>query len=83
MGPAVTDDTSGWTAFFVREEDQVGIYDIYDNQDEWVAQCRFDRRRAKDVYVLFARDSDKSQPLKEIKGRDEWREWLVAHQGNL
>jgi hypothetical protein len=79
----MTDPTGSWTAFFVREEDHIGIYDIYNDEDEWVAQCRFNRRRGTDVYVLFARDSHKSDPLKEIKGRQEWREWLVAHQGNL
>ena len=73
----------GWKAFFVHEVDHVGVYDIYDQGDEWVAQVRFNRRRGADVYVLFAREDHKADPLKEIKSRQEWREWLVSHQGNL
>jgi hypothetical protein len=75
--------TEGWTAFFVKEEAAVGIYDIYDAADEWVAQVRFNRRKGTDVYVLFARENDKGAPLKEIASRDAWRKWLVEHQGNL
>jgi len=79
----MTGSTDGWKAFFVKEEANVGVYDIYDEHDEWVAQCRFNRRRGTDVYVLFARDSSKSEPLQEIKGRDEWRYWLQQHQANM
>jgi len=79
----VKDPLADWKAFFVREEANVGIYDIYNDADEWVAQCRFDRRRGADVYLLLARDNLKGKPLEEIKGRDQWRRWLQLHQGNL
>lgn len=75
--------TEGWTAFFVKEVDGIGIYDIYNETDEWVAQVRFNRRRGSDIYVLFTRESEKGAPLKEIATRGDWRKWLYDHQGQL
>jgi hypothetical protein len=75
----VSDQADGYIAFFVKDEGGVGTYDIYNEKYEWVAQCRFNRRKGSDIYVLFLRDRIIPTPLAELHGRDAWRKWLTAH----
>jgi hypothetical protein len=74
--------TEGWKAFFVREVDKIGVYDIYDETHQWMAQVRFPRRKGDHVYLIVQRQDDKVNELKQLNSRDAWRQWLLRHRGD-
>jgi len=73
----------GWQAYFVKEVDFVGVYDIY-KDDAWIAQVKWPRRKGLAPSVLIQKGSaPETNYVRAIRGRDQWRTWLQEHQGNL